>query len=103
MTSNSRIRFNPGTKEIEVEGSESFVKTYFGKLQAMISGAVKGKVKVKRATKAVKAAAEKKAEKTPKAIKAPRVKKTKKAAKAVKPTVAKKVRKTGKKTPAKKR
>ena len=103
MKNNSRIRFNPGTKEIEVEGSESFVKTYFGKLQAMISGAAKEKVKVKRASKAVKAAAEKKAEKTPKAIKAPRVKKTKKATKAVKPTVAKKVRKTGKKTPAKKR
>ena len=29
MKENSRIRFNPGTKEIEIEGSESFVKTYF--------------------------------------------------------------------------
>jgi hypothetical protein len=38
MKENSRIRFNPVTKEIEVEGSEEFVKTYFGKLQAMISG-----------------------------------------------------------------
>ena len=38
MKENSRIRFNPGTKEIEIEGSESFVKTYFNKLQAMISG-----------------------------------------------------------------
>ncbi len=38
MKENSRIRFNPVTKEIEVEGTESFVKTYFGKLQAMISG-----------------------------------------------------------------
>lgn len=39
MKENSRIRFNPVTKEIEVEGSETFVKTYFDKLQAMISGA----------------------------------------------------------------
>lgn len=39
MKENFRIRFNPLTKEIEVEGSEAFVKTYFGKLQAMISGA----------------------------------------------------------------
>jgi DNA invertase Pin-like site-specific DNA recombinase len=38
MKDNSRIRFNPATKEIEVEGSESFVKSYFNKLQAMISG-----------------------------------------------------------------
>jgi hypothetical protein len=38
MKENFRIRFNPVTKEIEVEGSEAFVKTYFGKLQAMISG-----------------------------------------------------------------
>jgi hypothetical protein len=79
------------------------VKTYFGKLQAMISGAVKGKVKVKRATKAVKAAPKKKAEKKPKVVKTPRVKKAKKAPKAVKPTIAKKVRKTGKKAPAKRR
>ena len=38
MAENSRIRFNPVTKEIEVEGSETFVKTYFDKLQAMMSG-----------------------------------------------------------------
>ena len=38
MKENSRVRFNPGTKEIEVEGSESFVKTYFKKLQTMVSG-----------------------------------------------------------------
>ena len=38
MKSISRIKFNPVTKEIEVEGSERFVKTYFGKLQAMLSG-----------------------------------------------------------------
>jgi hypothetical protein len=34
----SRIRFNPATREIEVEGSEKFVKTYFDKLQERMSG-----------------------------------------------------------------
>jgi hypothetical protein len=38
MNEQSRIRFNPVTKEIEIEGSEAFVKTYFNKLQAMMSG-----------------------------------------------------------------
>lgn len=38
MNKQSRIRFNPVTKEIEIEGSEAFVKTYFDKLQAMMSG-----------------------------------------------------------------
>ena len=33
----SRIRFNPVTGEIEVEGTEAFVKDYFHKLQAMIA------------------------------------------------------------------
>ena len=47
MKENSRIRFNPVTKEIEVEGSESFVKTYFSKLQAMISGSPKKTMEVK--------------------------------------------------------
>ena len=37
MRENSRIRFNPVTKEIEVEGSEKFVKTYFQKLQELLS------------------------------------------------------------------
>ena len=36
MKNNSRIRFSPVTKEIEIEGTEEFVKTYFDKLQAMI-------------------------------------------------------------------
>jgi hypothetical protein len=38
MAGQSRIKFNPVTKEIEIEGSEKFVKTYFDKLQAMLSG-----------------------------------------------------------------
>ncbi|MEI7639303.1 MAG: hypothetical protein WCJ37_18465 [Syntrophus sp. (in: bacteria)] len=38
MGEQSRIKFNPVTKEIEIEGSESFVGTYFDKIQAMLSG-----------------------------------------------------------------
>ncbi len=37
MNGNSRIRFNPTTKEIEIEGSERFVKKYFDKFQEMMS------------------------------------------------------------------
>jgi uncharacterized membrane protein len=36
MEEKSRIRFNPATKEIEIEGSEAFVKTYFQKLQGLL-------------------------------------------------------------------
>jgi hypothetical protein len=56
MEKYSSIRFNPVTREIEVGGSESFVKKYFNKLQAMISGSspktvtVKDKSKTKRTT-----------------------------------------------------
>lgn len=103
MKNNSRIRFNPVTKEIEVEGSELFVKTYFGKLQAMISGPSLKTVTIKKEPKAVKAAPEKKAEKKPARVKAPRVNKVKKAPKAVKPAVARRVKKTVKKAPAEKR
>ena len=46
MANNSRIRFNPVTKEIEVEGTEQFIKKYFGKLQTMLSGATEKKTKV---------------------------------------------------------
>jgi|GEM_PF-453303 len=38
MGGQSRIKFNTVTKEIEIEGSEKFVKTYFDKIQAMLSG-----------------------------------------------------------------
>jgi hypothetical protein len=99
MKENSRIRFNPVTKEIEVEGSESFVKTYFDKLQAMTSGLFPKTVKMKKEPKAAKAAPKKK----PKLVKVPPLKKTKKAAKASKPVLFKKVKKTGKKAPAEKR
>lgn len=55
MASNSRIRFNPVTKEIEVEGTESFVKTYFDKIQAMLSGPPEKTAKAKKTPTAVKA------------------------------------------------
>jgi hypothetical protein len=85
MKENSRIMFNPVTKEIEVEGSELFVKTYFDKLQAMISGSPKKAVAVKEKPLKVKAAPKKKA----------KVQKVKAAKKinAVKPSIAKKVKK----------
>lgn len=38
MKEKSRIRLNPDTKEIEIEGSEEFVKIYFNKLQNIILG-----------------------------------------------------------------
>ncbi len=38
MKENSRIRFNPTTKEVEIEGSEKFIKTYFNKIQELMSG-----------------------------------------------------------------
>mgnify|MGYP001559682041 FL=1 len=38
MSERSRIKFNPVTKEIEIEGSEKFVKTYFDKIQSLLSG-----------------------------------------------------------------
>ena len=37
MKESSRIKFNPLTKDIEIEGSEKFVKTYFDKIQKMLS------------------------------------------------------------------
>jgi len=36
MDERARIKFNPVTGEIEVEGSEEFVKTYFAKLQKLL-------------------------------------------------------------------
>lgn len=117
MAERSRVKFNPSTKEIEVEGSESFVKITLDKLLSVIPGARKAnakepkieKVRPAKKTikaqkaKAAKAAPSKKAEKEPKAVKAPRVKKAKKTPKAVKPAIAKKVKGAGKKAPAKKR
>ena len=90
MKNNSRIRFNPVTKEIEVEGSESFVKTYFKKLQEMGFGPVKKTVTAKKESRAIKAAPAKKTEKKVKAAKASPAKK------AAKSGPVKKVSKTAK-------
>ena len=37
MDGQSRIKFNPATQEIEIEGSENFVKIYFDKIQTLFS------------------------------------------------------------------
>jgi hypothetical protein len=81
MKSNSRIRFNPVTKEIEVAGTEKFVKTYFGKLQAMISGPADKKVGSKKELKTAKAAPVIADKKKPTAVKARPQKKAEKVAK----------------------
>ncbi|MEI7637269.1 MAG: hypothetical protein WCJ37_08180 [Syntrophus sp. (in: bacteria)] len=44
MGEQSRLKFNPATKEIEIEGSEKFVKTYFDKIQEMLSGTLEAVV-----------------------------------------------------------
>jgi len=78
MKSRSRIRFNPDTKEIEIEGSEAFVKTYFGKIQGVILGAPAETVEE---PKAVKVRPAKKVKKEPKAANARAAKKAGKTAK----------------------
>jgi hypothetical protein len=69
MKKNSRIRFNPVTKEVEVEGTEEFVKTYFDKLQAMISGVAEKKAAIRKEPKPIKATPVKADKKRPKAVK----------------------------------
>jgi hypothetical protein len=49
-----------GTKEIEIEGSERFVKAYFNKLRAMISGTSEIKTKEWKPVKAFPVKADKK-------------------------------------------
>jgi hypothetical protein len=61
MKENSRIRFNPVTGEIEVEGTEAFVKDYFQKLQAMIAAPGEKTAAPRQAPKTVKAVGKKKA------------------------------------------
>jgi hypothetical protein len=103
MKNHSRIRFNPVTKEIEIKGSESFVKTYFDKIQAMISGPSQKTVAAKKEPKAVKAAKAKKAEKKVKVKKASSATKAKKEPKAAKPSPQKKAKKAAKRAPGVKR
>ena len=99
MKEKSRIRFNPGTKEIEIEGSEEFVKTYFGKLQGMISGDPE---KIVKEPKTEKVRPVKKTKKEPKA-KAVKARPPKMEQKAAKPRPTKKAIKATKKTPGVKR
>lgn len=65
MKEKSRIRFNPVTGEIEVEGSEAFVKTYFQKLQRLLSQPPESKEEKKPRAKAGAARKSKKAKAKP--------------------------------------
>jgi hypothetical protein len=47
MKKTSYLRFNPENKEIELEGTEQFIKTYFDKLQQMLTQS-SGEVKKER-------------------------------------------------------
>jgi|WetSurMetagenome_2_1015567.scaffolds.fasta_scaffold139647_2 hypothetical protein len=67
MGGQSRIKFNPITKEIEIEGSEKFVKTYFDKIQSMLSGTQEAVAEAPVKPKSIKTIKEKSAkEKAPK-------------------------------------
>jgi hypothetical protein len=85
MNKESRIRFNPVTKEIEIEGSEAFVKTYFDKLHVMMSELTE------------------KTQDIPKAAKASSIKKAKKEAREASPRPAKKAGEVAKMESPKKR
>jgi hypothetical protein len=87
MEERSRVKFNPVTKEIEIEGSEKFVKTYFNKLQAMFFDSQKVVAKAPVKTKTIKAIKEKTTKEKP-------VKKARKSKKA--PKAAKKEKKINK-------
>lgn len=54
MAERSRVKFNPVTKEMEIEGSESFVTATLDKLQAMLSGTAAKKVAVKKERPSIK-------------------------------------------------
>ena len=56
----TRIRFNPVTKEVEIEGTEAFVEAHFKKIQEMLSPPQK---KVEKAPAAKPARVSKKAKK----------------------------------------
>jgi hypothetical protein len=72
MAERSRVKFNPVTKEMEIEGSESFVKATLDKLQAMLSGSPAKKVAVKKEPKAVNVPRRKPAKKARQLKKAPK-------------------------------
>lgn len=91
MTQSSRIKFNPVTREVEIEGSEAFVKKYFGIVQNMLGGVPPAPEK--KAAAGEKAAPKKRGRRKAAAPKAP---KTSKAAKASKKPGPKKLSMTGK-------
>ena len=78
MKDRSRIRFNPVTEDIEIEGSEEFVRVYFNKIQEMILGLSKEIVEEPRIEKVRTV---EKAKQEPKAVKARPPKKSRKAKK----------------------
>jgi len=49
MPEKTRIKFNPATKEIEIEGSEAFVKKYFDVVSDVILGSRAGAGKTSKA------------------------------------------------------
>ncbi|MFZ4441535.1 MAG: hypothetical protein ACOYOS_24255 [Syntrophales bacterium] len=59
MAEISRVKFDPVTKEIEIEGSASFVTAAFAKLQAILSGVPLKKVPIQKEPKAAKTQPEK--------------------------------------------
>jgi len=59
MAEISRVKFNPDTKEIEIEGSESFVTATFAKLQAILSGVPVKEVPIQKKPKAARILPEK--------------------------------------------
>jgi uncharacterized membrane protein len=84
MGGNYRIKFNPSSMEIEIEGSQSFVETYFDKIQSLILSVAQevraepGTKKVRRQKKAGKAGKTVKAKKAGTAKKARNAKKERK-------------------------
>ncbi len=66
MAEKSRIKYNPVTWEIEIEGTEEFVRDYFDRLQSIIRESAPGGIKKRRKVKKVTS------EKVPRAGKEPR-------------------------------
>ena len=82
MGGNYRIKFNPSSMEIEIEGSQSFVETYFDKIQTLILSVAQ---EVREEPRKRKSRTPKKAGKAAKAAKAVKAKKAGNAKKARKP------------------
>ncbi len=80
MGGNYRIKFNPSSMEIEIEGSQAFVETYFDKIQSLILSVAQEVREEPRTRKSRKPKKAVKAGKTVKAKKAGNAKKVRKAA-----------------------